>query len=466
MTCAGHSMNILFLAHRMPYPPDKGDKLRSFHELQRLAERHAVYLACFVDDPEDFRHADVTARLCVQQALIPWDRRVAAIRGLFGMLTGGTLTEGAFSSRRMSDQLRRWQSTVDFDAVVAFSSCMAPYASSVRASRRILDMCDLDSRKWTAYATQSWNPRHWLYRMEGKRLARRELDWVRSFDATLLISDHEAADLPQPERARVTIVGNGVAIPPRASAHESERPVSPGMTKARPAVGFVGMMNYRPNIDAVTWFVREVWPAVHARRPDAEFRIIGRHPSTEVERLAGVPGVSVVGGVDLIEPELAGLTCSVAPLRIARGVQNKVLEAMAHAIPVVATPQAAQGIRAKPGRHLLLSAGADGFARAVIDLLNNEAKRHEIGTAGRDHVASAFRWDSVLERFERVVCGLPVNAFPASQHRDESVTGNRNDWEPYAARHEFSLSERSDQGFSATASSLAGVAGDPADGST
>ncbi|MGB0716496.1 MAG: TIGR03087 family PEP-CTERM/XrtA system glycosyltransferase [Phycisphaerae bacterium] len=415
-------MKILYLAHRIPYPPNKGDKLRSYHQLAHLAGNHDVYLASFVDDPHDMQHADVTAALCKEQALIPLRQTIAKTRGAAGLLMGGTVTESAYRSRAMRDALSNWQRLVDFDVAFAFSSSMAPYALSVPADRHVLDMCDLDSHKWTAYGSKGRTLVDWMYRLEGQRLARREVDWIRTFDATILISDAETQELKAHERAKVHVIGNGVHMP-EPLPRQDERRAANGSTiqyeGGAPILGFVGVMDYRPNVEGVTWFVESIWPGIREAIPHAEFRIIGRSPTAKVLQLGNQPGVTVVGGVEKIEPELARLTISVAPLRMARGVQNKVLEAMAHGLPVVATPEAALGIGARSGQHLLTTPDATGFIQAVKRLAGSQALRRRLGLAARQFVQQQFQWKPLLDRFEQLVCG--VNA-PATLSR-RLVTG-------------------------------------------
>ena len=244
--------------------------------------------ACFVDDPADLVHVDAASRNCEALVALPLRPSWRALRGLWGLLRGETITEAYYRTSAMEATLKRWCASVSFDAVVAFSSSMAQYAMQVPAGRRVLDLCDLDSRKWLDYARSSSIPGAWIYRREGERLARKERDWIEAFDATLLITAEEAAGLePTPEPGRIHIVGNGVPLPRLTETRQDSTPV----------VGFVGMMDYRPNIDAVCWFTRECWPAIRAVCPQAIFRIVGRNPTRAVRGLGLLPGVEVTGSV-------------------------------------------------------------------------------------------------------------------------------------------------------------------------
>ena len=416
-------MNILYLAHRIPFPPDKGDKLRAFRHLTHLAKRHRVWCVCFVDDPLDERHIDTLAKHCQRVIAVSLDRRRAKLRGIMGLMTGSTVTEAFYRSREMDNVLRELSSSVAFDVVTAFSSGMAQHALKVGTKRRVLDLCDLDSAKWLAYAEHSGMCSRAMYRIEGKRLARRERDWLDLFDATILITEAEARDIDDSAAtAKLHIVGNGVPLPDIITPDPDGN--DRGTETDEPVVGFIGQMDYKPNVDAVCWFVDKCWPAVTTVFPGAKFRIVGRSPSESVRRLARVGGVAVVGGVDDVAFELRRFDMSVAPLRIARGLQNKVLEAMAAGKPVVLTTQAAEGIAGRNGREFLVADDPSRIAGCVVRLLKDEACRAEMGRRARAFVDEHHRWDEELAKFERVVTGCSAsNATAPSASGEEGASG-------------------------------------------
>jgi len=405
-------MNVLYLAHRVPYPPDKGDKLRAFRQIERLSKRHRVWCACFVDAPSDFRHVVGLREFCEDVAAVELRPMFAKARGLWTMIRGGTITEGFYQSCEMYEVLRRWTSAIRFDAVVAFSSSMAGYALGVPAPRRVLDLCDRDSQKWLDYADRTRGVVGRVFRTEGARLAVRELRWIDAFDAAILITENEAATLREFVASRkLQIVGNGAALPP----------LQPTQAALRPTVGFVGVMDYLPNVDAVSWFTRECWPMVLSVHPAAVFRIIGRSPVRSVRGLGRLSGVQVVGGVDDVAAELHRFDVSVAPLRIARGIQNKVLEAMAAAKPVVLTSGAAAGIGAENGRDYLVHDTSEEMAGAVRDLLGDASERQRIGNAARRFVAEHHRWDEHMDAFELLVTGPLERSTPPTAKRPEPM---------------------------------------------
>jgi sugar transferase (PEP-CTERM/EpsH1 system associated) len=413
-------MNILSLAHRIPFPPNKGDKLRAFRQIEHLARRHRVWCACFVDTPSDFRYVEPLRAHCEQLAAIPLRRSTAALRGLLGLARGKTITESFYAHPALWSTLRTWCDSVRFDVVVAFSSSMVPYALGVPAVRRVLDLCDLDSQKWLDYADFSRGPGRWMYTIEGHRLALKERQWLELFDATIVITEAEAAPLRQcAPPGKLHIVGNGVPLPDVAASEVGMRNCECGMVKEPPhsafriphsafrrVVGFVGAMDYRPNVDAVYWFVSECWNDIRAACPAVVLRIVGRSPARRVRGLQTMPGVEVVGDVEDVAAEVRRFDVSVAPMRIARGLQNKVLEAMAAAKPVVLTSKAAEGINARHSQEYLVADRPAQIVEAVVRLLTNPAESERLGQAARYFVATHHRWEEVLREFELIVTGV------------------------------------------------------------
>jgi sugar transferase (PEP-CTERM/EpsH1 system associated) len=285
-----------------------------------------------------------------------------------------------------------------------FSSAMAPYLMHARRMFRVLDLVDVDSEKWAAYAAEAKHPMRALWAREARTLLALERRAVAAFDHALLVSEHEwrhFAALAPDLAGRAGWMRNGVDL----------RWFDPALALASPFrdsgsnVVFTGRMDYRPNIDAVCWFTREVLPALHHRRPDARFWIVGAAPAPAVKALAGLHRVHVTGRVDDTRPYIAHAAAVVAPLRIARGVQNKVLEAMAMARPVVTTPAAFEGIEARPGRDLLLAEDAPAMAARVAEVL--EGRHPALGAAARRAVETAHQWPVTLQPLDRLFAPAP-----------------------------------------------------------
>lgn len=394
--------DLLFLAHRIPYPPDKGDKIRAWHLLEHLAQKHRIHLGAFIDDPHDRRYAEKMRAVCASTCLLDIDPRWGKLRALTGLLTGEPLTLPFYRHAGM----QKWvdaRLADGVDRVLTYSSAMARFvmqrsSTSPLPTRRIMDFVDIDSDKWRQYAaTKRW-PLSWLYRREGDKLLAWERRVAAEFDASLFVSAAEAADFQAlaPESAgKIGYYHNGVD----ADYFSPERDYPDPYPVAGNVVVFTGAMDYWPNVDAVLWFAREVLPLLRAGLPDCLFAIVGSKPAPEVLALAKQAGILVTGRVEDVRPYLAHAAVVVAPLRIARGIQNKVLEGMAMARPVVATPQALEGIDAQSDQEVRLAADAPAMAAAVLAALNDAG----MGRAARRRVLENFGWTHNLARVDQLL---------------------------------------------------------------
>lgn len=388
--------HILYLAHRIPYPPDKGDKIRSWKTLEHLLKRFRVHLGAFVDDPSDFQHEAHLKSICENATLVPLNRRAATLRSLKGFVSGEPLTMPFYRDRRMSAAVEKARAA-GLVAEIAFSSSMAQYIEFKSNAPRIVDLCDADSAKWLEYAKRKAWPMGAVYAREGRILARAESAIVNWADAAFAISEEEADLLGSRDDALKDVrwFCNGVDI----------SYFTPGAAKAcgNCTAVFVGAMDYWANIDAVSWFVREIWPAVRDGAPRATFTIVGSNPAREIEKMNGVDGVTVTGRVADVRPYIEGAALVVAPMRIARGVQNKVLEAMAMGKAVVSTPAGLEGIDAQIGVEAIVAASHDGFAREVIRLAGDQQAAADIGAAARRRILADYQWPQQLARLDEVL---------------------------------------------------------------
>lgn len=387
---------VLYLVHRVPYPPDKGDRIRNFHILKFLSQCANVDLACLADEPLNASATAVFDRLCQRWQICqmgPFHRRFAAAASL---ACGRTLSEGAFSSRDLRRVLGRWTTEMRYDAVIVSSSAMMQYLDmrELRNVRAIVDFIDVDSEKWLEYSRAAVPPLSWLFALEGKRLRKVECNLRPNVASIVLVSDdevnlyrRECRDFP------VHAVGNGVDLEYYAAMPPHDATGAFGCI-------FVGAMDYPPNIDAAVWFAREVWPQIGRRFKQARFLIVGRNPSKSVRKLATIPGVEVTGTVADVRPWYAESAVAVAPLRIARGIQNKVLEAMAMSLPTVVSPQALCGLSARPGDEVLVANSPDDWTEDVCRLLHDRSLRGQIGHAGRRYVERHHSWSNRLRPFE------------------------------------------------------------------
>jgi sugar transferase (PEP-CTERM/EpsH1 system associated) len=388
--------DLLLLIHRIPYPPNKGDKIRSYHLLKHLARHYRVHLATFVDDPDDWQYVPHVEALCASSHFARMNPLLARVRSLGALLKNRSLSLEYYRDAKLAHWVRQTVAAHRIERVLVFSSAMAQYADTYRDARRVVDFVDVDSDKWRQYAEKKSFPMSWLYRYEARQLLRYERQVARDYDASLFVSAPEAElfrQLAPESSARIGHFSNGVDTD-YFSPHEPH--ASPYAAGER-ALVFTGAMDYWPNVDAVQWFCDDVFPVLRERFPELRFYIVGSRPAPAVQALAQCPGVKVTGTVPDVRPYIAHAAVAVAPLRIARGIQNKVLEAMAMATAVVVSPQALEGIDAIPGSELVLAEDAPAFAEAVATLLEGlDSAAAAIGQAARAKVQRQYSWSSNL----------------------------------------------------------------------
>ena len=384
---------VLLLVHRIPYPPDKGDKIRSWQLLNFLNKHFDVSLGYFVDDKEDHQHTEYLKSICAEVKAVNLNPALARLKSLRGLITGQALTFPFYGSGKMHNWVADKRSG-KFDAEIAFSSSMAPYLADATGPS-FVDLVDADSAKWRQYASTKTFPLSWVYAREGRLLAEAEAAISQQATATFLITPEEAEIVsahPKSAAAKVDWYMNGVDtayFDPRGDFSPLETPND---------LIFSGAMDYWANAQAVIWFSEHVWPLLRKTKPDLTLAIVGARPTQEVQALGGQSGITVTGRVADMRPWIEGATVAIAPLRIARGIQNKVLEAMAMAKPVVASPGAAAGIVAKEGVHFLVKESPEEMAAAILTLLNNPQKAQEMGASAREHLVQTYGWEAQFQR--------------------------------------------------------------------
>ncbi|GKT11011.1 TIGR03087 family PEP-CTERM/XrtA system glycosyltransferase [Desulforhabdus sp. TSK] len=405
-------MNILFIAHRMPYPPNKGDKIRSYHILRHLALRHAVYLATLIDDSNDLQHVQSLSSLVNQLSLDVIHPAVKRLLSSLALLQYKPISAAYFYSRKLQAWIDNLLDTVDMDLVFCSSSPTAEYLfrsrhnnGKLKRSCRIMDLMDVDSCKWRQYAERATGPMQIIYRLEAKALLRYEERIAGEFERLLLVSEAEKALFTQ----HITVphaqtMNNGVDLEYFSPSLRSS------LKTSSPTLVFTGAMDYWPNVEGVEWFSHNVLPRIQTIFPKVTFYVVGRNPAASLRKLAGKnPGVKVTGYVKDVRDYLAPADLCVAPLRIARGIQNKVLEAMAMAKAVVCTPEALEGIDAHPGEHVIEAGDAPSFADAVVDLLGNKARAAELGRQARLFVEEHFSWPRNLSLLDDMLSTLSAH---------------------------------------------------------
>ncbi|SHH41561.1 TIGR03087 family PEP-CTERM/XrtA system glycosyltransferase [Massilia sp. CF038] len=394
--------NLLLLIHRIPYPPNKGDKIRSYHLLKHLAQHYHVHLATFVDDEDDWQHVPTVQAMCTSSHFGKLNPLSGKLRSLAALTSKRSLSFDYYRSSAMQAWVDQTMAAHKIERVLVFSSPMAQYAEAYPAARRVVDFCDVDSDKWRQYASQKPWPMSWLYRREADTLLTYERHVAATCDASLFVSDPEAElfrTLAPESAAKIGYFNNGVDTDYFSPERTYARPYAAGER----ALVFTGAMDYWPNIDAVQWFANEIFPPLFKANPALRFYIVGARPTPAVSALGQLPGVTVTGTVPDVRPYIHHAEVTVAPLRIARGIQNKVLEAMAMARPMVVSPQALEGIDAIPGSELLLADGADAFIATLSALV--ATPNAALGSAARSKVERQYSWPSNLARIEaRLEC--------------------------------------------------------------
>lgn len=387
---------ILFLAHRLPFPPDRGDKIRSHHVLKALAALGPVHIGCFGETAAD-KANEVELSAIAQSHFMPMRDKPLPLAGVEALVRREPVSLAAFRDPALSAWVSRTIAEHEIDTIYVFSGQMGQYVPHTWTGRLVVDLVDVDSAKFEAYAATGKAPVSWIHAREARLLAREEARLAIRADRTLLISDAEAeqfvARLPAGCRAEVTVLGNGIDArrfdPAGIAAH-------PALVEGGPHIVFTGQMDYRPNVDAALRAVEQLMPRIRAVHPDAQLHIVGRAPVPELTAIDGRSGVRVWGEVPDVRPFLTGASVMLVPLTIARGVQNKVLEAMAMARPVVLTPAAATGIPGEDEIHFAVAETDDALIERVLTLLARQPAAETMGQAARRLVVDRMSWTTAL----------------------------------------------------------------------
>ncbi|MFU7528359.1 TIGR03087 family PEP-CTERM/XrtA system glycosyltransferase [Qipengyuania sp. ASV99] len=394
---------ILFLAHRVPFPPDRGDKIRAHHLLRRLASIAPVHVGCFAESDAD-RVGKANLEAIAASHCIVNRSKPLVLAGVEALAARKPVSLTAFHSHALEKWVRSVIAERYIDTIVIFSGQMGQYIPDGFAGRVVIDLCDVDSAKFESYAASG--TRVWVNLREGRLLARYEEELARRADATILISEAEAAlfrsRLRSPATVNVQVIGNGID----AAYFDPQRAETHGEIAARPGphFTFTGQMDYPPNEAAALWAIKEFLPEIRKSFPEAELHIVGRGPTRTLLSMKPTKGLSIWGEVPDVRPFISVTNCVIVPLMIARGVQNKVLEAMAMARPVLLTPQAATGIDATDGEHwLVCKPSPTAMAGRIKTLLNAPDHAFEMGSAARQFVLDHHDWDATLAPLERLI---------------------------------------------------------------
>lgn len=393
---------VVFLCQRVPWPPDRGDRITTWHFLQHLLARGAeVRIGCFQEEDRDGPAVEFLRERCSEVVAPMLSRGKAKLTSLRGLLTGEPLTLPFFRNRELQQAVDRWCETPP-DLVYVYSSSMAQYAMRPKAGAKVMQFAELDSDKWRQYAEVSGPLGKWIYGREAKRLLAFEADVARTFSRSLVVSEVEKELFQRLIPGVVPdVLPNGVDIEHFQTGGDTERHPQTAI--------FTGVMDYEPNVDGVCWFVESCWPTLRERFPDARLLIVGSKPIAKVTALGEVAGVTVTGRVETTPPYFDKSSVAIAPLRLARGVQNKVLEAMSMALPTVASPQASQGLGSVPEQALTVADGAEQTIEGVSKWFADPDRARQDGLAAASWVRDTWRWERMYERLDAILDDLGVS---------------------------------------------------------
>jgi polysaccharide biosynthesis protein PslH len=385
-------MKILFICHRFPFPPNRGGKIRPFQMIRHLSKKHSVVVASLAHTKQEVEEGAGLKQHCQATIAEVLPSSSRWLRASGKLLSGAPSSAAYFWSPQLDQRIREAWSAQKFDVVMVHCAFVAQYAMNLQGGFRILDFGDMDSAKWFDYARFRGFPLNLGYKVEALKLRRFEKKAAESFDRCTVTTrgEHEEYQTMGVPTA-CTVIPNGVD----GEYFQSRSSIPPA--SAAPVIVFLGRMDYFPNVDGIAEFARNSFPQIRASIPNVELRIVGSNPDARVRSLGQIAGVSVTGYVPDVRPHLAEATVAIAPLRIARGTQNKVLECMAAGVPVVSSREAARGIQANPGEHLLVAEDAGSFARQVIELIQNKELQTRLATAGRRQVQSTHVWGESMK---------------------------------------------------------------------
>jgi polysaccharide biosynthesis protein PslH len=392
-------MKLLYLCQRIPYPPDRGDRIPVFHHLKHLRKEHEVVVGSLAH-PGTRSNAETLEKELGIKVIAPHHSTLRRTREMiFAFVQGKPLSLGYFRNPALQSQVDLEFSKDKFDAIIVFSGSMAQYVEQYKHIPRIMHFCDVDSQKWKSMAESSHGLMRWIYGRESKILLEYERRIAAEFSVSCVVSQNEA-DLFREHipGIPVHVIENGVDVEYFAAVPRR----SEGLQ-----IVFVGVMDYAPNVDAVSFFVDQVWEKIHTMHPHARFIIVGSRPSKKVRNLAQIPGVEVTGYVHDIRSYLASATISIAPLAIARGVQNKILEAMAAGVPVLTTPEVVRGLPAGADRHVFTAEReAEAFSSASLELLKRGIALDERARDAQKFVKQHCTWEAKLQALDALISGI------------------------------------------------------------
>jgi len=390
-------MKILYLSHKIPYPPNRGGKIRPFYTIAHLSTQHSIVVACLVESKNEFEYLEPLQKICagVQAILLPTVTSI--LRTPWYLFTRKPFTLPYFYSPKLKKVIDDLLEKESFDLIIVHSSSMAQYVIQYSGIPKIMDFVDVDSDKWRQYSLSTKFPFSLIYHLEWLRLKKYEIAIAKSFTHCIFTSKFE-------EEIFKTYINNTqipISIIPNGVDFEYFKPTTQSYTPN--TLIFTGKMDYLPNVDGVLYFYQNILPMIREKIPEVKFYIVGLNPTKAVQKLAQDKNVIVTGYVKDIRPYLQKASVCVVPLRIARGIQNKILEAMAMGLPVVTTSKAFEGVNATVNQDLFVEDNPNEFANRTIELLKSAELRNKVSLQARKKVIETHNWSVNIQRFNEII---------------------------------------------------------------
>ena len=394
-------MNVLVISHRIPYPANKGEKIRTFNQIKYLAELgHDIHVVSPIEENEELIFAQQLAEY--ENISVTIERlSLKPLRLFKGLLLGESLSVANFYSAKLQQKINRLIQQKPFDFILCSSSAVAKYIYQSNCdigAKLLMDFMDLDSDKWQQYADKSSNPMRWVYQREAEKLSQYENTIQEKFHACFFIADTEVTLFKKhnPKANNVFSLGNGLNT-------QEFYPANIAPKNENPVFIFTGVMDYKPNVDAVIWFVEKCWQELLLTFPSARFIIAGMNPNADIQKLSAIKGVEVTGFVDEILPYYHQADYFIAPFRLARGVQNKVLQAFACGLPVISTPMGAEGINCHDHQEILLANTPAEFIEKILLLEENTQLKRKISDAALSLISNEYSWPGKLQPLQDLI---------------------------------------------------------------
>lgn len=389
-------MNILYLCHRFPFPPKRGGKIRPFNMIHHLTGAgHRVSVCSLARSPEEAVEGRGIAPHCARFEMGHVDNWIQVLRMIVRLPQTTPSSMGFFYSPELAKHVNGLLSAEKWDLIFVHCSSVAQYVEHVTDVPKILDFGDMDSQKWFEYANYKPFPLSLGYRFEGAKMFAAEKRLARKFDLCTATTRAEWETLnTYGTGADTDWFPNGVDADFFCPVDDSYDPDT---------ISFIGRMDYYPNQECMARFCQQTWPVLKRARPSLKLLIVGADPTPAMRKLGELPGVTVTGSVPDVRPYIRGSALMVAPLNIARGTQNKILEAMAMGVPVVTSTIAAGGVDAEAEKHFLIADTPQACADAILRIVVSPDERNRLAFAGRQRMLSHHAWTRSMERLDNII---------------------------------------------------------------